>query len=1310
MFRRAGAVAVSAALIAGSFTIGASPAFAAVPDPSLKYTFNELSLGATLANGSAIADTGSRTTASNGTVQRATATVVAGVTGAVGDTAIRLPGGASNSSTAAFVQLPNDVVATTDTAVTITAWTKWEGATGSCQSPITLGKSTLIYLMASTSCGNATYGAVRETTAEQRVGNGGATLPSKWTQIALVYDVSAHTISYYVNGVLDQITGATGAQLGTITGLTQTINAAIGTNPIGGFLGKSFYADPYYIGAIDDVKIYSSALSQAQIAEAGASNFSALAQADVDALTVAPTASAPFALTTTGSVGASAISWTSSNPSLVSVNGAIATVTRPFGGTAPTATLTASAVLGGVTQTKTFTVAVTPVPITSVTVSRSGSGALAIGATEQLTAQVVPSSASQTVSWSTSDSAVASVSAAGLVTAVATGSATITATSFDGSQSDTVDLAVNSPSIAGVKPTVSGTAEVGSTLTANAGTWTPADATLSYQWRRSGASIGGATSSTYVLTASDIGSTITVRVTGAKTGFTSTARTSDPTQTVVALVPAASLKYTFNELSLGATLANASAIADTGTRTTVTNGTVQRATATVVAGVTGEAGDTAIRLPGGASSSTTASYVNLPNDIITSSDTAVTVTMWTKWEGTGPGACQAPFALGKSNSVYVMASTSCGGTYGAIGESGEQRVGNGGDNLPVAKWAQIAVVYDVASHTASYYVNGVLDQIVGASFADQFGTITGMTKTINAAIGTASLGGYLGKSFYADPYLIGAIDDVKIYNSALTQAQVAQAGASNFAALAQSELNAITVPSTVTADFTLPTTGTATTSSLSWASSKPSVISINGSAATVTRPIGGAAPTVTLTATAVIGNATQTKTFAVDVTPVPISSVTVTRAGSGSVLAASTEQLTAVVAPTGAPQEVTWTTSDDTIATVSSTGLVTGVAAGAVTITATSADGSTSGTIDLEIVLPSLTSHAVTIEGTAKVGSTLTATTTTWTPAPVALAYTWSRDGVEIDGATSSTYVLTGADAGAVITVTITGTKSGYSPDSSTSDGTAAVALGDLTSAVPTMTGDARFGGTLTAAAGTWGPGSVDLAYQWYRGDSAIAGATSADHVVQVGEVGSTLRVVVTGSKPGYAKTSTEVSSSLVQPASLTVGVPSVGGAARVGSTLTGSAGIWAPSGLTLSWQWLRNGAPVPGAVGASYLLTAADQGTAISLRISGSQPGFASADATSAATTAVAAGTLAGATPKVSGTAKVGKKLTVKAGTWKPTGVAVSYQWFRSGKAIKKATKSTYTLVAADRGKKITVKVTGKKAGYTTLVKTSKSTKKVAK
>jgi len=91
-----------------------------------------------------------------------------------------------------------------------------------------------------------------------------------------------------------------------------------------------------------------------------------------------------------------------------------------------------------------------------------------------------------------------------------------------------------------------------------------------------------------------------------------------------------------------------------------------------------------------------------------------------------------------------------------------------------------------------------------------------------------------------------------------------------------------------------------------------------------------------------------------------------------------------------------------------------------------------------------------------------------------------------------------------------------------------------------------------------------------------------------------------------------------------------------------------------------------------------------------------------------VDAGSLVAPKPKISGTAKVGKRLTARAGTWKPSGVKLSYRWYRNGKAIKGATKPKYKLNRKDRGKRITVKVTGGKPGYRTVTVISAKTKRV--
>lgn len=79
----------------------------------------------------------------------------------------------------------------------------------------------------------------------------------------------------------------------------------------------------------------------------------------------------------------------------------------------------------------------------------------------------------------------------------------------------------------------------------------------------------------------------------------------------------------------------------------------------------------------------------------------------------------------------------------------------------------------------------------------------------------------------------------------------------------------------------------------------------------------------------------------------------------------------------------------------------------------------------------------------------------------------------------------------------------------------------------------------------------------------------------------------------------------------------------------------------------------------------------------------------------------LATPAPTLSTAPAVGRSVTARTTGW-TSGTTVTYQWRRNGKPIASATKSSYTPVAADRGAKLTVTVTGKKAGYATASRTS--------
>lgn len=263
----------------------------------------------------------------------------------------------------------------------------------------------------------------------------------------------------------------------------------------------------------------------------------------------------------------------------------------------------------------------------------------------------------------------------------------------------------------------------------------------------------------------------------------------------------------------------------------------------------------------------------------------------------------------------------------------------------------------------------------------------------------------------------------------------------------------------------------------------------------------------------------------------------------------------------------------------------------------------------------------------------------------------------------------------------------------------------------PRIAGTADVGNTLTTTVGAWGPAPVSLSYQWYRGDQAISGATGTSYLITEADRGRSITVKVTGTKAGYQTTTSASDPTSEVPDVLSVvsgAHPAISGTAKVGYRLTAIAGTWSPSEIVLHYQWYASGVAVPGATASTFTLTPAQRGTSMMVKVTGWLNGTPTITMSSSPTVAVAPGTLSAKTPKISGTAKVGKKLTAKPGAWGPSPVTLRYQWYANGKKISKATKSSYKIAKKYKGKKITVKVTGSKVGYTTVAKTSKATKSV--
>jgi peptidoglycan hydrolase-like protein with peptidoglycan-binding domain/cell wall-associated NlpC family hydrolase len=162
-------------------------------------------------------------------------------------------------------------------------------------------------------------------------------------------------------------------------------------------------------------------------------------------------------------------------------------------------------------------------------------------------------------------------------------------------------------------------------------------------------------------------------------------------------------------------------------------------------------------------------------------------------------------------------------------------------------------------------------------------------------------------------------------------------------------------------------------------------------------------------------------------------------------------------------------------------------------------------------------------------------------------------------------------------------------------------------SQTPTITGSTIVGQTLTATAGNWGPGAVDLTHQWYRGTTPIDGATQTTYQLQPADAGTTITVSVTGTKAGYTSvTRTSTPTATVKKATLTLTpTPKVGGRAKVGNTMKVTPGTWGPGVVTLSYQWYRGSTAIRGATRTTYKLTSADRGKVVTVKVRGSKPGY---------------------------------------------------------------------------------------------------------
>jgi hypothetical protein len=241
-----------------------------------------------------------------------------------------------------------------------------------------------------------------------------------------------------------------------------------------------------------------------------------------------------------------------------------------------------------------------------------------------------------------------------------------------------------------------------------------------------------------------------------------------------------------------------------------------------------------------------------------------------------------------------------------------------------------------------------------------------------------------------------------------------------------------------------------------------------------------------------------------------------------------------------------------------------------------------------------------TLSGTVAVGQLVTAVPGAWATG-ASFAYDWRLDGIST-GATGQSYLIPPSALGRPLTVAVTGSKPGYLPVTRVSAASSVVVgtfVPGLVSSSP-----AAVGSIANSYVGGW-PADAVLSYQWVADGVPVAGATSWTFTVPEALFGKTLRVVVTGSRQGYAVASASSPGGPVAPGRITTKIPKITGTAKVGRTLKVTTGSWLPR-PSFTYQWYANGKRIAKkGTKTSFKLTAKQKGKRITVKVTARKTGY---------------------------------------------------------------------------------------------------------
>ncbi|HEX8946227.1 MAG TPA: Ig-like domain-containing protein [Gemmatimonadaceae bacterium] len=762
--------------------------------------------------------------------------------------------------------------------------------------------------------------------------------------------------------------------------------------------------------------------------------------------------------------------------------------------------------------------------VAAVVVTPSSS-TLAVGSQLPLQAQVQDAAGKllpdAPVVWSVKDSAIANVSANGVVTARAVGSTQVAANS--NGKSGIAAITVQKTPVASVTVRPSHVdANAGSTAQLTGIAYDAAQNPLADRaiiWTSSNTSVA-TVSSTGLMTAHAAGSATITGTSEGKSDAATVTVVQGPVASVVVTPDTVSMTVSqTTQLSatardgaggiiLGTTIVWASSntgvasVSSTGVVTAVSAGT-----ATITATSNGHSGTAAITV----TAVPVATVAVSPQSVTLAPGAVTTLTATTKDANGNILPNRAVTWVSSNNSVATVSATG-DVTAVALGTATITATSEGKTGTASVTVAPAAVgSVTVSPATASVIVGQTTN--LTATVKDANGAVlTGRTVTwtsSNTAIATVSA--------------TGVVTGVAVGSATITATSEGKSGTAAVTVVPVPVGSVTVSPATANVTQGLTTQLTATVKDVNgvvltdrvvtWTSSDATKATVS-STGLVT---GVAAGTVTITAT----SEGKSGTAAVTVLEVPVGSVTVSPASS-TIYIGHTTTLTATVKDQNGTvvtdRVVTWTSSDATKATVSSTGLVTGVAAGVVTITATSEGKSGSATVTVLAPVASVTVTPTTVsvasgsttQFTATLkdasGNILTGRTVTWASSDITVA-TVSASGL-------ATALLVGS---ATITAASEGVTSTVGGAMTVTPGPVATVAVTPSSATIAVNGTVQLTAKALDAQGNTVTGAV---FTWQTSNGQVATVSSSG--------------LVTGKKSGTA-TISAITSAKTGTSSITV-------------------------------------------------------------------------------------------------------------------------------------------------------------------------------